>query len=118
MSDEENLVEKLRSFVHERDWGQFHDPKNLSMALVVEAGELVEIFQWLTSDESGKIMNDPTEAERVSEEIADVYGYLLLLADNLGISLNDALANKIKINVEKYPIEQFRGTAKKYDEMP
>ncbi len=109
-----DLVVQLRQFAAEREWEQFHNPKNLAMALVVEAGELVEVFQWLTPEESTQVMNDPARASAVREEIADVYGYLLRLADLLGISLHDALADKIKVNAEKYPVEKSRGSAEKY----
>ncbi len=108
------LTQKLRDFADERDWNQFHDPKNLSMALVVEAGELVEIFQWLTSGESTVAMSDPKKADAIREELADIYGYLLRLADILGVSLNDALETKIRINQEKYPVDKAKGNATKY----
>ena len=119
MNDPEmtRLTQKLRDFADERDWNQFHDPKNLSMALVVEAGELVEIFQWLTSEQATSIMGDPKKAGAVKEELADVYGYLLRLADILGVSLNEALESKIEVNTEKYPVEQARGNATRYDEL-
>jgi dCTP diphosphatase len=112
----EELILQLRSFAEERDWDQFHDPKNLSMALVVEAGELVELFQWLTPDQSRSIMNDSKKAARVAEELADIYGYTLRLADILNISLNEALEAKIQSNGKKYPISDFKGSARKYDE--
>jgi len=108
------LQARLRAFADERDWKKFHDPKNLSMALVVEAGELVEIFQWLTSEQASIIMDDPTKSDAVREELADVYGYLLRLADILGVSLNEALAAKIEVNGSKYPIEKSLGNATKY----
>jgi NTP pyrophosphatase (non-canonical NTP hydrolase) len=116
MTDERTneLVVQLRQFAAEREWGQFHNPKNLAMALVVEAGELVEIFQWLTPEESAQVMDDPARASAVQEELADVYGYLLRLSDLLGVSLHDALEDKIKLNREKYPVEQSRGSAAKY----
>ena len=116
MNDPEmtRLTQELRDFADERDWNQFHDPKNLSMALVVEAGELVEIFQWLTSEQATSIMEDPKKADAVKEELADVYGYLLRIADILGVSLNEALETKIKVNAEKYPVEKAKGNATKY----
>jgi len=111
------LTQKLRDFADERDWNQFHDPKNLSMALVVEAGELVEIFQWLTPEQASSVMDDPKKAAAVREELADVYGYLLRVADLLGVSLHDALEAKIAVNAEKYPVEKARGNATKYNEL-
>ena len=111
------LTQKLRDFADERDWNQFHDPKNLSMALVVEAGELVEIFQWLTPDQATSIMEDDSARLAVEEELADIYAYLLRLADVLGVDLNRALDDKIVLNGEKYPIELSRGSSEKYSEL-
>lgn len=116
MSETQVLVNELRKFAADRDWNQFHDPKNLAMALVVEAGELVEIFQWMTPEQSRAVMEDQTKAVAVREELADVFAYLLRLADLLGVSLNEALEEKLIINAEKYPIDLARGHAKKYTE--
>jgi dCTP diphosphatase len=113
--ESEVLIEHLRSFADERDWGQFHDPKNLSMALSVEAGELMEIFQWLTPMQAAEVMSDPKSAEAVEHELADVYAYLLRLSDILGVSLEAALARKLIINGEKYPVGEFKGSARKYN---
>jgi NTP pyrophosphatase (non-canonical NTP hydrolase) len=107
----EDLRERLRAFVRERDWDQFHRPKNLTMALVVEAAELMEHFQWLSLDQ-------PLEEEtfrEVREEVADVFIYLVRLADELGIDLLAAAADKIEVNARKYPADRVRGSAKKYD---
>jgi dCTP diphosphatase len=88
------LQNTLRDFAHERDWEQFHTPKNLAMALTGEVGELVELFQWLTPQESEAIMSDPRRAEQVRHELADVFGYVLRLADVLGVDLTDALKER------------------------
>ena len=110
----EDLVRKIRKFVDERDWEQFHSPKNLSMALVVEASELVEIFQWLSEEQSLNL--DPDQKQRVEEEVADVMNYLIRICDRLDIDLVKATNRKIQINSEKYPAEQVRGSALKYSE--
>ena len=110
----DDLVRKIRDFVDERDWEQFHSPKNLSMALVVEASELVEIFQWLSEEQSLNL--DPDQMQRVEEEAADVMNYLIRICDRLDIDLLKATDRKIQINSEKYPAEQVRGSALKYSE--
>lgn len=108
------LRDKLRDFVNARDWEQFHSPKNLAMALSVETAELMEIFQWLTQDESSKL---PTEKRAdVKQELADVLIYLVRLADVLDVDLLDAAAAKLHANETRYPAEQVRGQAKKYTE--
>ncbi len=111
MSDLEQLRERLRAFARARDWEQFHSPKNLSMALIVEAAELVEHFQWLTEAQSTQL--DPKTFQAVEEEVADVFIYLVRLSDLLGIDLLDAAARKIALNEKKYPAEEVRGSAKK-----
>ncbi len=110
----DDLVRQIRDFVDERDWGQFHSPKNLAMALVVEASELVEIFQWLTEEQSLNL--DPDQKQQVEEEVADVMNYLIRICDRLDIDLLKATGRKIQINTEKYPAEQVRGSALKYSE--
>ncbi|KWW99816.1 nucleotide pyrophosphohydrolase [Carbonactinospora thermoautotrophica] len=109
------LQRRLREFADARDWHQFHTPKNLVMALSGEAGELTEIFQWLTPEQSATVMADPGMAARVRDEAADVFAYLLRLADVLGIDLAAALADKIRRNEERYPVERSRGRADKAD---
>ncbi|MEV6448356.1 nucleotide pyrophosphohydrolase [Amycolatopsis sp. NPDC051716] len=115
--DLDQLTRRLREFASERDWDQFHTPKNLAMALVGEAGELTEIFQWLTPEDSARIMEDPATAQEVQNEIADVFAYLLRLADVLGIDIAAALTGKIALNEVKYPAALARGTAVKYDKL-
>jgi dCTP diphosphatase len=109
------LRDALRQFADERDWDQFHSPKNLASALAVEAAELLERFQWLTEDQSRKL--PPEELARVREEMADVLNYLVRLADKLDVNLLDAARDKIKLNAAKYPVEKARGIARKYSEL-
>ena len=108
------LRDRLRTFADERDWDQFHTPKNLAMALMVETAELLEHFQWLTPDQSC----DLTEKNRaeVREELADVLLYLVRIADRLGVDLLDAALLKMEKNALKYPADIVRGSAKKYNE--
>ncbi|GIJ75984.1 NTP pyrophosphatase, house-cleaning of non-canonical NTPs [Micromonospora phaseoli] len=109
------LQEQVRRFAQERDWEQFHDPKNLSMALAGEAGELLEIFQWLTPAQSAAIMADPARADAVRHELADVLAYLLRLADVLEVDLATALRDKMDLNARRYPVDRSRGRSDKYD---
>jgi NTP pyrophosphatase (non-canonical NTP hydrolase) len=111
----DTLRNRLRVFIAERDWDQFHNPKNLAMALVVEAGELVEQFQWLTPHEADHLRPE-TRAE-VELEIADVLIYLVELADRLGIDPLAAAEKKLAVNAAKYPVEKARGRAGKYDKL-
>ena len=113
----EILQQRLRDFAVARDWVQFHDPKNLAMAMTGEVGELVELFQWLTPDQSRAIMQDAKNGPRVREELADVFGYLLRLADVLEVDLEQALTAKIEVNDRKYPVEKARGIATKYTDL-
>jgi NTP pyrophosphatase (non-canonical NTP hydrolase) len=107
----EEIIKKLREFAAERDWDQFHSPKNLSMALAVEVAELLEHFQWLTEEQSRSL--DSETLKKIREEIGDVQIYLVRLADKLGISPLDAALEKLEINRKKYPPEKARGNAKK-----
>jgi NTP pyrophosphatase (non-canonical NTP hydrolase) len=108
------LRDALRKFADERDWDQYHSPKNLASALAVEAAELLERFQWLTEDQSRKL--PPEELQKVREEMADVLNYLVRLADKLDVNLLEAAREKIEINAKKYPVEKARGSARKYSE--
>lgn len=110
----EELIHKLRAFAKERNWEQFHSPKNLAMALSVEVAEIVELFQWMTEVQSKKL--SPEKIEKIKEEIGDVMIYLTKLADKFGISPIDAAKEKLIINEKKYPAEVVRGKAEKYDE--
>lgn len=108
------LRDKLRTFAEARDWDQFHSPKNLSMALMVEAAELLEHFQWLTDEQSRRLA--PEQLAAVRHEAADVLLYLLQLADQLGIDLAEAAREKIELNAGKYPAREVRGSSRKYTE--
>jgi len=107
------LRERVRRFAEERDWAQFHTPKNLAMALAGEVGELIEHFQWLTPAESAEVMADPAKARAVADELADVLIYLVRLGDVLGVDLLTAAERKLAENAERYPAEQARGSAAK-----
>lgn len=111
------LNEAVAQFAREREWDQFHSPKNLAMALTNEVGELIEIFQWLTEDQSREVGNDPKTAEAVRDELADVQIYLSRLAVVLGVDMNEAVTNKLVKNAQKYPADKVRGTNKKYTEL-
>ena len=115
MTDLEGLRDHLRKFAADRDWDQFHSPKNLAMALSVESAELLEIFQWLTEAQSRALT--PEEKTAVSEEIADVLLYLIRLADQLDIDPVAAAQRKMIANEAKYPAEKARGNSKKYTEL-
>lgn len=114
MSALTELRDRLRGFAAERDWDQFHSPKNLAMALIVEAGELVEHFQWLTEAESRQ--PPPATRAKIEEELADVLLYLIRLADRLDVDLEQAARAKIERNAKKYPADKVRSSAKKYTE--
>lgn len=109
------LRDALRRFAAERDWDQFHSPKNLASALSVEAGELLERFQWLSEAESQSLSS--ADRARVEQEIADVLLYLIRLADKLDVDLAAAAREKMKMNAEKYPVEKAKGKNKKYTEL-
>jgi len=107
-----NLREKINHFVDERDWAQFHTPKNLAMAMIVEAAELVEQFQWDTPADSQHLSDEKREA--VSHELADTFVYLLRIAEVLQIDLIEVTNSKIKLNALKYPVEKAKGSNAKY----
>ena len=109
------LSEQLAAFAEERDWDQFHNPKNLAMALAGEMGELIEHFQWLTFEEAANL--PPQTREEVALEAADVLLFLLRLTDKLGIDLAAAAERKLEINAKKYPVDQSRGRTTKYDKL-
>jgi dCTP diphosphatase len=111
--DLDQLAARLRAFAQERNWEQFHTPKNLAMALGVESGELLELFQWLTPEQSRAVTDAPAGAERVEEELADVLIYLVRLADVLDVDLEAAVEAKLKVNAQKYPIDLAYGNATK-----
>jgi len=106
---------RFRDFVAERDWEQFHSPKNLAMALAGEVGELLELFQWLTQEESANLPENAKQA--VAHEIADIQIYLAALSDRLDIDIGPAVQAKMALNAEKYPADLARGTALKYSKL-
>lgn len=111
----DTLRTRLAQFAAERDWDQFHNPKNLAMAVAGEAGELIEHFQWLTFEQAENL--PPAAREEVALECADVLLFLLRLADRLGIDLVQAADRKLALNAEKYPVAKARGRATKYDRL-
>lgn len=114
--DVEKIIMAQRTFSKDRNWDQFHTPKNLAAALSVEASELLEIFQWLKDEESKAIMADEQKSQKVKEEIADVFYYLVRMADVLDIDLEKAFWDKLQKNEEKYPVEKAYGNSNKYTE--
>jgi len=105
----EEIIKALIQFRNERDWAQFHNPKDLALAINVEAGELLEQFLWKPYEEANK--------EKVKEELADVFAFAFLLADKYGFDVKEIVLEKIKNNGEKYPVDKSKGTAKKYNEL-
>ena len=109
MSDIKAITEALITFRNERDWEQFHNPKDLALAINVEAGELLELFLWKNAADAKK--------EKIKEELADVFAYAFLLADKFQFDVEEIILDKIQKNAEKYPVEKAKGTAKKYNEL-
>lgn len=102
-------IKKLRQFRDERDWGQFHNPKDLALALSIESSELLEVFLWKQPEDA--------DVEKVKEELADVFAYALLMADAYGLDVEKIVLDKIEKNGKKYPVNKSRGSAKKYNEL-
>ena len=109
MNDFEQIIQRLIEFRNERNWEQFHNPKDLALAINVEAGELFELFLWKNPDDANK--------EKVKEELADVFAFAFLLANKYGLDVKQIVLEKIQKNAEKYPIDKSKGTAKKYNEL-
>ena len=109
------IRDALRRFAADRDWDQFHSPKNLALALSVEAGELLEHFQWLTDEESRSL--SITRIQKIRQELGDVLLYLIRLADKLGVDLTEAATMKMELNARKYPIDKARGNSRKYSDL-
>jgi NTP pyrophosphatase (non-canonical NTP hydrolase) len=109
MKDIECIIQSLVDFRNERDWEQFHNPKDLALAINIEAGELLELFLWKSADDANK--------DKIKEELADVFAYAFLLAEKYQFDVKEIVLEKIKKNGEKYPVEKAKGTAKKYDEL-
>jgi len=115
MSEVKSITGKIKKFRDERDWMQFHDPKNMAVSIILEASELLEHFQWKTKEEVEKyVMQNNAE---IKDEIADIALYLFELADNLGISLMSAMDEKLKKNKLKYPVEKAKGKHTKYNKL-
>ncbi|MBH0200336.1 MAG: nucleotide pyrophosphohydrolase [Nitrospira sp.] len=111
----QEMVERIRKFRDERDWMKFHDPKNLSVSIAIEAAELLEHFQW--KDDKGVMEHVDRHRDEIADEIADVAMYLTELADNLGIDLIAAMEAKLEKNAQKYPVAKAKGVATKYDKL-
>jgi len=109
MSDINTITEALINFRNEREWEQFHNAKDLALAINVEAGELLELYLWKNAEEANK--------EKIKEELADVFAYAFLLAAKYGFDVKEIILDKIKKNAEKYPVEKAKGTARKYNEL-
>ena len=109
MSDIKTITEALIKFRNERDWEQFHNPKDLALAINVEAGELLELYLWKDAADANK--------EKIKEELADVFAYAFLLADKYSFDVKEIILEKIQKNAEKYPVDKAKGTAKKYNEL-
>ena len=105
----EELIAVLKKFRDERDWEQFHNPKDLALAISVEAGELLELFLWKNAEDASE--------EKVKEELADIFSFAFLLADKYNFDVKEIVMEKIKLNGEKYPVEKAKGTSKKYNEL-
>lgn len=115
--DLDTIQTKINAFSRERDWDQFHSVKNLCMALSVETAELVEIFQWLSENDSNAIIKDEKSMENVKDEVADIFIYLLRISSRLKIDLSEAIYNKMQKNAIKYPVDKSFGNCKKYTEL-
>ena len=115
MADQlDELRQRLARFAHERDWDQFHSPKNLSMALIAEAAELVEHFQWLSEDDSRNLPAD--KLREVAMELADIQIFLIRIADKLNVDIAASVREKIAVNESRYPVDKVRGSAKRASE--
>ena len=112
-----DLKTRVLGFVRERDWEQFHTPKNLSMALAAESGELMEHFLWATAEQSRAIANEPAKRAKIADELADVVIYALEFANMTGLDLSAAIENKMAANAKKYPVDKARGRSDKYTEL-
>jgi NTP pyrophosphatase (non-canonical NTP hydrolase) len=109
MQDIKEIIQALIKFRNERDWEQFHNPKDLALAINIEASELLELFLWKKAEEANK--------EKVKEELADIFSFAFLLADKYGLDVKEIVLDKIKNNAIKYPVDKAKGSAKKYDEL-
>ena len=109
MKENEEIIQALLKFRNERDWEQFHNPKDLALAISIESAELLELFLWKKADDAN--------AKKVKEELADIFSFAFLLADKYGFDVKEIVLDKIKTNGEKYPVDKAKGSAKKYNEL-
>jgi NTP pyrophosphatase (non-canonical NTP hydrolase) len=109
MKENKEIIEALLKFRNERDWEQFHNPKDLALAISIESAELLELFLWKKSEDAN--------TEKVKEELADIFSFAFLLAEKYGFDVKEIVLDKIRANGEKYPIEKAKGTSKKYNEL-
>ena len=109
MKETEEIIHELIKFRNERDWQQFHNAKDLALAINIEAGELLELFLWKNAEDANR--------EKVEEELADIFSFAFLLANRYGFDVKQIILDKIKVNSEKYPVTKAKGTSKKYDEL-
>jgi len=107
----EELIDNVREFLREREWEKYHNPKDLAESICIEAAELLQIFQWITPQESEQFKNDPSKVQRTKEEVADIAIYCLSIANTLNIDLTKAILNKIEQNKKKYPPDIYKGKA-------
>jgi len=113
----QKILQRIKQFRDERDWMQFHNPKDMAEAIVIEAAELLELFLWKKQKESENFMQKTKNKERAAEELADIFCFAFELADNLGIDIEKAILSKIEKNAKKYPIKKARGKSSKYTEL-
>ncbi len=111
------LVQLVAEFRDKRDWKQFHNPKDLAISISIEAGELLEIFQWKNEAEAKALLSDPAKRKRVEEELADIVIFCFSMSDATGIDIEEAIKKKLEQNEKKYPVEKAKGSAKKYTEL-
>ena len=109
MKESEEIIQALLKFRNERDWEQFHNSKDLALAISIESAELLELFLWKKADEAN--------TDKVKEELADIFSFAFLLAEKYGFDVNDIILEKIKTNEKKYPVDKAKGTSKKYNEL-
>jgi dCTP diphosphatase len=114
--DLQKINTEIENFVKERNWDQFHSIKNLSMALSVESSELVEIFQWMKEEDSNHVRDDQITMQRIEDEVADIFVYLMRIISKTNIDLEKAVETKMRKNAEKYPVDKVKGNSKKYNQ--
>ncbi len=112
-----NLLHKIKDFRDERDWKQFHDPKNLAEAISIESSELLELFLWKDKNQIAEELKERSFKKEVADELADIFSFLLLMSDEVGVDLEKALSEKLEQNKKKYPVEKSKGKSTKYDKL-